>query len=155
MQHDEVGETPLLDVTQSLRIAASFASDENDTDKAFLYVLGVPNISGAISASAEAGIQSIRLSGICPPRAMRPHLQEGYMLGNFPDIDSHDEKQLYGLSEIDFGKRLIAKFLFNPKSFWTRGGQFQAIGKRALYPSSSNDPLLSVTQAVKEQLTDW
>ena len=76
LQHYEVCETPLLDVTQSLRIAASFASDENDTDKAFLYVLGVPNISGAISASAEAGIQSIRLSGICPPRAMRPHLHE-------------------------------------------------------------------------------
>ena len=77
------------------------------------------------------------------------------MLGNYPDIDSHDEKQLYALSEIDFGKRLVAKFLFTPKSFWTRGGQFQAIGKRALYPSSTNDPLLRVTQAVKEQLTDW
>lgn len=148
LQHYEVCDTPLLDVTQSLRIAASFASDENDSEDAYLYVFGVPNISGAISASAEAGIQIVRLSSVCPPTAMRPHLQEGYLLGVYPEIDSIDEKRLYGLSEIDFGKRLIAKFRFDPKVFWTKGGQFQAIGKRALYPPASQDPLYAITKQI-------
>jgi len=148
LQHYEVCDTPLLDVTQSLRIAASFASNKNETDEAFLYVLGVPNVSGAISASAEAGIQIVRLSSVCPPSAMRPHLQEGYLLGEYPEIDSYDQKQLYGLPEIDFGKRLIAKFRFNPQTFWTKGGQFQAIGPKALYPSSSQDPLASLADQI-------
>ena len=148
LQHYEVCETPLLDVTQSLRIAASFASDENDSEEAFLYVLGVPNISGAISASAEAGIQIVRLSSVCPPVAMRPHFQEGYLLGEYPEIVSYDQKQLYGLPEIDFGKRLIAKFRFNHQAFWTKSGQFQAIGKRALYPPASQDPFFALTKKI-------
>ncbi len=146
LQHYEVHETPLLDVTQSLRIAASFASIGNDTEEAFLYVVGVPNISGAISASAEAGLQIIRLSSVCPPSAIRPQVQEGYLLGEYPDIGSYDQKQLYGLPEIDFGKRLVAKFRFNPQKFWTKSGQFQMIGPRALYPSASQDPIYALTQ---------
>lgn len=76
LQHYEICPTPLLDVTHSLRIAASFASATNSRT-AFLYVLGLPNISGAITASAEAGLQVVRLSSVCPPEAMRPHIQEG------------------------------------------------------------------------------
>jgi len=149
LQHYEVCDTPLLDVTHSLRIGASFASIENNSDEAFLYALGIPNISGAISASAEAGLQIVRLSSVCPPVAMRPHLQEGYLLGIYPEIDSHEQKQIYGLSEIDFGKRLIAKFRFNPNTFWTKSGQFQMIGKHALYPSERRDPLYALANRVK------
>lgn len=54
LQHYEVCKTPLLDVTHSLRIAASFAS-VNAKEEAFIFVLGVPNLSGAITASAEGG----------------------------------------------------------------------------------------------------
>ena len=148
LQHYEIHETPLIDVTQSLRIAASFASDDNETGEAFVYVLGVPNISGAISASAEAGLQIVRLSSICPPSAMRPHFQEGYLLGEYPEIDSYDQKQLYGLPEIDFGRRMVAKFRFNPKEFWTKSGQFQVIGKKALYPRASQDPLFALAKRI-------
>ena len=149
LQHYEVCETPLLDVTHSLRIAASFASLDNESDEAFLYVLGVPNISGAISASAEAGLQVVRLSSVCPPAAMRPHLQEGYLLGIYPEIDSQKQKQNYGLPEIDFGKRLIAKFRFKPTAFWTKSGQFQMIGRQALYPSANRDPLYALAKKVE------
>jgi hypothetical protein len=76
LQHYEVCRTPLLDVTHSLRIAASFASD-GAGDEAFIFVLGVPNLSGAVTASAEAGLQIVRLSSVCPPAAVRPHIQEG------------------------------------------------------------------------------
>jgi hypothetical protein len=53
LQHYEVCPTPLLDVTHSLRIAASFASAQAD-ERAYLFVVGVPNLSGAVTASAEA-----------------------------------------------------------------------------------------------------
>jgi FRG domain len=76
LQHYEVCKTPLLDLTHSIRIAASFAS-LSANQSAFVYVLGVPNLSGAITASAEAGLQIVRLSSVCPPSALRPHIQEG------------------------------------------------------------------------------
>lgn len=119
LQHYEVCCTPLLDVTHSLRVAASFASTGTSGD-AFLFVLGVPNLSGAITASAEAGLQIIRLSSVCPPSAVRPHIQEGYLLGEYPEMVGYEQKELYHHYEIDFGRRLVAKFRFDPRSFWKR-----------------------------------
>lgn len=141
LQHYEICATPLLDVTQSQRIGASFASVGNKTKSAFLFVLGVPNVSGAITASAEAGLQTIRLSSVCPPTAMRPHIQEGFLLGEYPEIGDIDQKHNYSLHEVDFGKRLVAKFRFDPTQFWTNRGQFQEVGPRALYPTEKEDSL--------------
>lgn len=117
LQHYHLCGTPLLDVTHSLRIAASFASLKATGD-AFVFVLGVPNLSGAITASAEAGLQIVRLSSVCPPTVVRPHIQEGYLLGEYPDISKYDQEALYHAYEIDFGRRLVAKFRFNPLTFW-------------------------------------
>src|SRR5206468_364868 len=108
LQHYEVCLTPLLDVTHSLRIAASFASI-NMPDKVYLFVLGVPNLSGAVTASAESGLQIIRLSSVCPPSAVRPHIQEGYLLGEYPEMAEFEQKANYFHYEIDFGRRLVAK----------------------------------------------
>ncbi|PJI53862.1 hypothetical protein CTI14_22555 [Methylobacterium radiotolerans] len=44
LQHYEICDTPLLDVTQSLRIAASFAT-QHANGEAFIFVLGIPHIS--------------------------------------------------------------------------------------------------------------
>ena len=111
LQHYEVCPTPLLDVTHSLRIAASFASSDVNHE-AFIFVLGVPNLSGAITASAEAGLQIVRLSSVCPPAALRPHIQEGYLLGEYPEMPSYEQKSLYPQYEIDFGRRLVAQVSF-------------------------------------------
>jgi len=120
LQHYEVCPTPLLDVTHSLRIAASFASQDMP-ENAFLYVLAVPNLSGAITASAEANLQIVRLASVCPPAAVRPHIQEGYLLGEYPDMSDYNQKELYGHFEIDFGRRLLAKFRFDPNTFlWSQ-----------------------------------
>ena len=150
LQHYEVCPTPLLDVTHSLRIAASFASS-SEHDKGILFVLGVPNISGAVTASAEAGVQVVRLASVCPPAAMRPHLQEGYLLGEYPELRSIEQKQQYEHYEIDFGKRLIAKFAFDPKALWSERA-FKKADRDALYPSSATDPLLRLTTQIREQL---
>jgi len=145
-QHYELCATPLLDVTQSIRIAASFASDGTE-EEAFFYVLAVPNISGAITASAEAELQIVRLAGICPPLAVRPHIQEGYLLGEYPDLPDFDQKQLYSSYEIDFGRRVIAKFRINVGAFW-RNKDFRQVPHAALYPDSHDD-LFQLIKALK------
>ncbi|KWV52816.1 hypothetical protein AS156_09145 [Bradyrhizobium macuxiense] len=150
LQHYEACATPLLDVTHSIRIAASFASLA-ETDTAFLYVLGVPNLSGAITASAEAGIQIVRLSSVCPPSAVRPHIQEGYLLGEYPDMTGYQQKENYFPYEMDFGRRLVAKFSFNPATFW-KSDNFPQVARSALYPSERSDPLFRLALGVKRQL---
>jgi hypothetical protein len=149
LQHYEVCATPLLDVTHSLRIASSFASI-GANEEAFVFVLGVPNLSGAITASAEAGIQIVRLSSVCPPTALRPHMQEGYLLGEYPEMTGYDQKQHYAQYEIDFGRRLIAKFRFNPTTFWT-DDSFPMVNKAALYPND-DDPLFELSDSIKRNL---
>ena len=140
LQHYEICETPLLDVTHSLRIAASFASASEKPD-VFVYVLGVPNLSGSITASAEAGLQIVRLSSVCPPQAVRPHIQEGYLLGQYPDLGDFEQKALYDHYETDFGVRLVAKFRLETGAFWKRSKQFPQVSQKALYPTDKDDPL--------------
>lgn len=151
LQHYEVCKTPLLDVTHSLRIAASFAT-QGGNQEAYIFVLGVPNISGAITASAEAGLQIVRLASVCPPAAVRPHIQEGYLLGEYPDMGAYDQKQLYPHHEIDFGRRVAAKFRFDPEEFW-RNGEFPLIGRDALYPDE-NDQMFALAETIKNRLTN-
>ncbi len=151
LQHYEVCATPLLDVTHSLRIASSFAS-HGAKDEAFVFVLGVPNISGALTASAEACLQIVRLSSVCPPTAIRPHLQEGYLLGEYPELDNFDQKEHYAFYEIDFGRRLVAKFRFNPTVFWKASrGVFPKVSKKALYPNSG-DKIFSLMNEIKNEV---
>ncbi|WP_179217810.1 FRG domain-containing protein [Paracoccus seriniphilus] len=133
LQHYEICETPLLDVTYSLRVAASFASLHDDSH-GYVFALGVPNISGTVTTDMEAGLQTVRLSSVCPPQARRPHIQEGYLLGEYPDISVYAEKQNYSSFEVDFGRRLLAKFEFVKKAFWNRN-TFPQISQQALYPN--------------------
>jgi hypothetical protein len=153
LQHYEVCATPLLDVTHSIRIAASFASlsaKDSGKGRAYLFVLGVPNLSGAVTASAEAGLQIVRLSSVCPPSAVRPHIQEGYLLGQYPEVTGVAERENYFHYEMDFGLRLVAKFQFEPNSFWT-DNDFPEITKSALYPDAK-DPLHQLALDVQKEV---
>ncbi|MGH9971967.1 MAG: FRG domain-containing protein [Pyrinomonadaceae bacterium] len=150
LQHYHVCGTPLLDVTHSLRIAASFASLKATAD-AFVFVLGVPNLSGAITASAEAGLQIVRLSSVCPPTVVRPHIQEGYLLGEYPDISKYGQKALYHAYEIDFGRRLVAKFRFDPLTFW-KPDTFPKVEEADLTPQAFDDPLSKLADEVRQAL---
>jgi hypothetical protein len=151
LQHYEICKTPLLDVTHSLRIASSFASTSGG-DEGYIFVLGVPNLSGAVTASAEAGLQIIRLSSVCPPSAVRPHIQEGYLLGEYPEMAGLDQKQNYKHYEIDFGRRLVAKFVFEPRAFWAASPDFPKIRNEALYPE--DDPLLVLAKTIGNELDE-
>jgi hypothetical protein len=149
LQHYEICPTPLLDVTHSLRIAASFASAQAD-ERAYIFVIGVPNLSGAVTASAEASIQMIRLSSVCPPTAVRAHIQEGYLLGEYPEMTGFDQKKNYAHYEIDFGRRLVAKFEFDPETFWS-SADFPQVERSALYPNQT-DPFFQVAEVIKRSL---
>lgn len=151
LQHYEVCATPLLDVTHSLRIAASFATHSNDSTQAFLFILGVPNLSGAVTASSEAGLQIIRLSSACPPDAIRPHIQEGFLLGDYPEVSDFGVDSAYRYSEMDFGRRLVAKFRFNPKTFW-KNENYPPASDKALYPAGHRDALLEIANSIRSKL---
>jgi hypothetical protein len=152
LQHYEICKTPLLDVTQSLRIAASFASD-HASDEAYLLVLGIPHVSGAVTASAEAGLQIVCLASVCPPTAVRPHIQQGYLLGEYPDVTSPEQELFYSQAEMDFGRRLIAKFCFKPDGFWDKRGNFPLVEHDALYPDASQDPMCALAEAVRSAVS--
>ena len=151
LQHYEVCRTPLLDVTQSLRIAASFAAGENTSEDAYLYVLGVPNRSGAVTASSESGLQIICLSSACPPEAVRPHMQEGFLLGEYPEVADYDHNSRYSYHEMDFGRRLVAKFKLKLESFW-HNKNFPPASVESIYPKGHRDPLLLITDQIRREI---
>ncbi len=133
-QHYEVCKTPLLDVTSSLRAACSFAF-HNDSDTGYLYVLGLPHINGSISYYVDESLLNIKLLSICPPHALRPHYQEGYLVGSFPMEIEED------IDILDFGRRLIAKFKIIKSTFWNE--HFREIPVEALYPTGDRFKELS------------
>lgn len=129
LQHYGVVATPLLDITHSLRVACSFAQTASTDSTCFVYVLGLPYATNRISINSEEDIVNIRLLSICPPSALRPHFQEGYMAGT-PDVTVNFETK----TEVDFRNRLVAKFAIpRAKRFWNSG--FEAMPRGSLYPS--------------------
>tara|TARA_R110000850_G_scaffold77153_4_gene167126 strand:+ start:131 stop:1030 length:900 start_codon:yes stop_codon:yes gene_type:complete len=148
LQHYEVCDTSLLDVTHSLRIAASVASLK-DPQEAFLMVLAAPQISGSVSVCAYNEMQILRLSSLCPSSAMRPHFQEGYLLGEYPELRTFGDKKDIPLHETDFANRLIGKFRFSPETFWG-DPYFPPFPPEALSLSETdyNDDLLDLTSQI-------
>jgi hypothetical protein len=128
LQHYEVVPTPLLDLTQSLRVACSFAQLRSTDPACYVYVLGLPYLTNRISINSEHDIVNVRLLSICPPSALRPYFQEGYLAGT-ADVTTDFESK----TEADFRNRLVAKFAIpRAKVFW--GAGFDPIPESALYP---------------------
>lgn len=155
LQHYEVCRTPLLDVTHSLRVAASIACLGSTHRFVYLYVLAVPQLSGTITASAEAGLEIVRLSSICPPSARRPHFQEGYLIGEYPEIPTAAEKDKYRAFENDCCRRLLAKFRLERTGFWNEN--FPRLPRKALFPEPQpGDGLEEIIAVIKTALgPEW
>ncbi|MBA1140459.1 FRG domain-containing protein [Mesorhizobium neociceri] len=146
LQHYEVAETPLIDLTHSLRVACSFAQLKKSTDVAYVYVLGLPHVTNRISVNSEHDLVNVRLLSICPPAALRPHFQEGYLAGTTDVTTDFDSK-----TELDFRNRLVAKFSIPSSSqFW--GSGFNIIPATALFPRG--DKILELCNEVKSALKD-
>lgn len=144
LQHYEVCPTPLIDFTQSVRVACSFALLEPTSTDPFIYVFGLPYLTNRISVNSEHDLVNVRLLSICPPDALRPFFQEGYLVGTDGVTTDYSSK-----SELDFNNRLIAKFqISREKDFWSGG--FDPIPREALYPD--NDKILKLCDAIRNEV---
>ncbi len=129
LQHYGVCATPLLDLTQSLRVACSFAQQAEERGQAYVFVFGLPYVTNRISINSEHDMVIVRLLSICPPAALRPYFQEGYLAGTEDITTEYDSKD-----ELDFRNRLIAKFRIpSASTFW--GSGFSRIPESVLYPT--------------------
>jgi hypothetical protein len=144
LQHYEVCLTPLLDLTQSLHVACSFAFDRNEGKKGIIYVLGMPWANDAIGYNTFEELVNIRLLNVCPPQAKRPFFQEGFLVGTFPNYRLDDTKRI---EQFDLSRRLIAKFEIPIlESFWGRG--FSRIPTSKLY--QEDDIVSEICEQIKQ-----
>ncbi|MCK4796689.1 MAG: FRG domain-containing protein [Spirochaetes bacterium] len=130
VQHYETNPTPLIDLTHSLRVAATFALHEGASG--YIFVFGMPHPHGSISHFIDQEMVLVKLQNVCPPNALRPHYQEGYLVGNLPI----KEERLDG---DNLARRLIGKYYLDNSDgyFWDK--EFTEIPKQALFPA--NDPI--------------
>ena len=145
LQHYEVCATPLLDFTQSLRVACSFAHSGTSGDNpfVFVFVFGLPYLTNRISVNSEHDLVNVRLLSICPPDALRPYFQEGYLAGTDEVTTEYSSK-----NELDFKNRLIAKFqILRTPEFWGQG--FDPIPIEALYPA--NDRIEALCREIGQE----
>lgn len=143
VQHYELWPTPLLDLTSSLRIAASFALGLENRDwpgssTGILYVLAIPELRDFMDLDEDSSeMQALRLNSVCPPDAVRPHFQEGFLLTR-PNGGHKGEELVSGEVAID---GLVAKFrLLDEGGFWT--SDFPRHSRTSLLPEVDHDPLL-------------
>ena len=143
LQHYQVHETPLLDLTQSLRVACSFAQSRPEPAQVFVYVFGLPYMPNGISINSEQEILNLRLLSVCPTFALRPYFQEGFLVGT-PDLtDNYDNK-----NELDFNRRLVAKFAIpNDFSFWDKN--LQRIPDELLFMDQDKDPMFKICSGLR------
>ena len=146
LQHYEVTETPLIDVTQSLKVACSFAMLDNDNEYAYVYVFALPYYTNRISVNSEHYLSNVRLLSVAPPQALRPYYQEGFLIGEDEFSETYTNKD-----ELDLNNRLVAKFKFkNSKEFW--GDSEKALTREDLYPK--DDEIEALCKEVSNDLYD-
>lgn len=129
LQHYEICDTPLLDLTHSLHVACSFAFDRNEGDTGVIYVLGMPWQTDAIGYNTYEELVNLRLLSVCPPQAQRPFFQEGYLAGPFPNYQLDNTNRVV---QFDFARRLVSKFEI-PIADYFWGDGFSRIPSDKLY----------------------
>ncbi len=146
LQHYEVTETPLIDVTQSLKVACSFAVLDNNNEYAYVYVFALPYYTNRISVNSEHYLTNVRLLSVAPPQALRPYYQEGFLIGEDEFNETYTNKE-----ELDLNNRLVAKFKFkNDDTFW--GDSEKALTAEELYPQ--DDEIEQLCKEVSNELYD-
>ena len=151
-QHYELWPTPLIDLTQNLRIAASFAL-LGEQREGNLYVAALPPSTNSVTYDADQHVVLARLQAVCPPVAKRPHYQDGFLAGRFPfespTCNAIDSKPR---SVSSLSRRLLVRIVLengpgqgkddegSAGSFWSP--DFPPMSASSLMPSVDNDPLL-------------
>jgi hypothetical protein len=147
IQHYGLWPTPMIDVTRSLRVAASFAlraRDPGGRDEepitGYMYVVGLPNRTGSITCSVDDQMLVASLNAVCPPIARRPHLQEGLLVARFPTYG----KAAQDPRKSDLARRTVAQIRLidrnSQESFWS--SDYPRLSDDSLQPPPDRDPLL-------------
>ena len=126
-QHYDILPTPLIDITQSLRVAATFALEKST--KGYVYVFGMPYPNQSISYFLDLGIVLIKLQNIMEIEAKKPRYQEGFLVGKFPIRPTKTNGD-------ELANRMVAKFLVDntDNKFWDE--DFKPIPKEVLHPKN-------------------
>lgn len=130
LQHYELCPTPMVDLTLSLHVAASFARGPDGLGAGVLLVFALPYPTETLSLYPRLGMSLARLQSLCPADARRPQFQEGWLVGRMPlTADKTPED--------DLAHRLVAKYALPAgPAFWDGG--FQPVPQAALLPT--DDP---------------
>ena len=145
LQHYEVTQTPLIDVTQSLQVACSFALLNNNNSYAYIYVIALPYYANRISVNSEEYLTNIRLLSIAPPKAKRPYRQEGFLIGE----DDFDTKLNGNKDELDLSRRVVYKFKILTESFKNTSDWYM-LPSETLLPS--DDEVAEICNKVKLEI---
>lgn len=145
LQHYEVCDSPLLDITHSLHVACSFALNGKSLgESGIVYLIGLPWQTDAIGYDSFQELAILRLLSVCPPSAKRPFFQEGYLVGPFPNYKLNEPSRI---EQFDFNRRILAKFeITYSASFW--GDGFEIIPKPKLM--QDNDPFTLAMNDLKK-----
>jgi len=130
IQHYEIALTPLLDLTTSLRVATAFAffpGYHTEGDDTYLYVFGLPNPYAGMSFCSDDHLSVVRLQSVVPGEVLRPHLQQAYLSGHFPESRRKNR-------HVNASGRLLAKFVLRRASFMEKLDSWK-VPFRDLYPS--------------------
>lgn len=159
LQHYGIVETPLLDVTQSLRVACSFADLGRDPQSsiAYIYAFALPYPTGRISINSEHDITNIRLLSVIPSIVRRPHNQEGFLVGEDDIAETEHVSEKF-----DLRMRAIAKFRIHigEDDFWKtyNNQKDRPLTEEELYPDKNDqdkDILYTITERIKSELNTY
>jgi hypothetical protein len=165
-QHYELSPTPLIDITPSLRVAASFAL-WGGQPSGYLYVAALPPSTNSVTFDADQHVVLARLQAVCPPVAKRPHYQDGFLVGRFPFMSPNPnqiDKDPANVS--DLARRLVARIELadtddepgrlagqpSGRGFWS--SDFPRMSVASLLPAAENDQLLKAFSQNAGQIDD-
>jgi hypothetical protein len=139
IQHYELWPTPLLDFTTSLRVAASFAFGcDSRRREGFLFIVGVDSISSDLMTHCGPEL-AVRLNSVCPPSAVRPHLQDGVLVGRY---SAGEEVSLEPTSPLAGAIPIATVQLRNEYGTFWGNPDFPIHSSESLLPSEDHDDLL-------------
>ena len=150
IQHYELCDTPLIDVTQSLRVACAFALQGDGQGEAndrgpIVYDIALPFATGPLTLDDNEALYLMKLDALMPSFALRPFVQEGYLVGD--ELISRDVDDI---ARSNLRRRVIA-------SFRLRGRHEQwlnDIGVNADSLMISDDRISSIISKFKQEIEE-
>lgn len=110
IQHYGLFDTPLVDVSQSLRVACAFALDGMKGELVaeegpVVYAVALPFAAGPLTLDDNEELYLMKLDALMPSLALRPFMQESYLVG-----DEMISRGVGDIANADLRKRVIASF---------------------------------------------